>query len=241
MTAARSSALRTLLLLALAAGAAPVAAADDSWRWIRGFEITPGAGLRYLSVNVHDKAAGTQGNLSNSLGRSLFGAISVESPGYQFGGSNFGASVYLYAADVRLNEQLIAEPGMDPGATSISGTRQDVGTRLTGYYSYLVPALHYRLQGRDGSTTKFALGYGPWYGRFSGDVILTPDNRPSTGLPRTSIDTRLWKTAFLFSVQFKFASHWQAYMTVGGPKWQDDSLRYEMEQISLVLGYTFIL
>ena len=233
---------RALLLLALAAAAAPAAAEEsDFWWWIRGFEITPGVGLRHLGVDAHRKSDGNQGNLSNSISRSAFASINIETPSWQFGSSNFGVSAYLYAANVNLNEQFIADPGRADTSPTISGTRENVGTSLSGYYSYLVPAVHYRLQGREGGSTKFALGYGRWVGRFSGDIILTPDNRPVTGMPKTSIDTRISRNAYLFTMQFKTASRWQFYMSVGGPTWQDASYRYQMEEVSLVAGYTFIL
>ncbi len=233
---------RALVFLSLVAAAAPAAAEeDDFWWWIRGFEITPGAGLRHLGVDVHRKSDSAQGNLSNSISKSLFGSITVETPSFQFGKSNFGVSAYLYAANVNLNEQFVADPGRTDTSATVAGTRDNVGTSLSGYYSYLVPAVHYRLQGRDGSSMKFALGYGRWVGRFSGDIILTLDNRPANGLPKTSIDTRVSKNAYLFSMQYKFANHWQAYMSVGGPTWQDETFRYQMEEISLVVGYTFIL
>ena len=240
--------IRAILLLSLAAAAAPVLAAEegkdkdsDFWWWIRGFEITPGAGLRHLGVDVHRKSDGTQGNMSNSISKSAFASINIETPSWQFGKSNFGASAYLYAANVNLNQQFVTDPGQTDTSPTVAGTRENVGTNLSGYYSYLVPAVHYRLQGRDGSSMKFALGYGRWVGRFSGDIILTPDNRPANGLPKTAIDTRVSKNAYLFTMQYKFANHWQAYMSVGGPTWQDDSFRYQMEEVSLVVGYTFIL
>jgi hypothetical protein len=233
------------LALLLSLLCAPAFAAEekdkDFWWWIHGFEITPGAGLRSLGVEVTRKSDSNVGNISNSISKSLFAAINIESPSYQFGKSNFGASVYLYGSNVRLNEQFVADPGQDPNSGSLVGMRDNVGTSMSGYYSYLVPALHYRLQGRDGSSMKFSLGYGRWVGRFSGDIILTPDNRPANGLPKTSIDTRVAKNAYLFTMQYKFANHWQAYMAVGGPKWQDEQFRYQMEEVSLVVGYTFTL
>jgi hypothetical protein len=30
-------------------------------------------------------------------------------------------------------------------------------------------------------------------------------------------------------------------MSVGGPKWHDDTFKYQMEEVSLGLGYTFRL
>jgi hypothetical protein len=196
MASVRRPVLRALLLIVFAACAVPAAAAEekekdsDFWWWIHGFEITPGVGLRTLSLDVHSKSNGTQGNLSNNFGAGwLFGSINIESPSFQFGKTDFGASVYAYASGVRLDHQFVADPGQDPNGDQNSGSRQNVGTKVTGYYSYLVPALHYRKVAKDGSGFKIALGYGRWSGRFSGDVILTPHNRPATGLPKTPVDT----------------------------------------------------
>jgi hypothetical protein len=44
-----------------------------------------------------------------------------------------------------------------------------------------------------------------------------------------------------FHMQHKFQNGWQAYMSVGGPKWSDDRFEYELEEVSLVIGYTFSL
>jgi len=248
---ARKPALRALIFAVLAACAAPSVAADeappkepdsDFWWWIRGFEITPGVGLRTLSLDVHSKANDTRGNLSNNFGPGwLFGSVNIESPSFQFGKSDFGFSVYAYAANVRLNEQFVDDPGQDPNSDSSSGSRHDVGTSVSGYYSYLVPALHWRKVLASGGQFKIAAGYGRWSGRFSGDIILTPDNQPAAGLPKTTVDTRFGKNAYLVNLQYKFANHWQLMMSVGGPKWQDGNFRYQLEETSITLGYTFVL
>lgn len=229
------------LLLAAAFASGPACAEDDFWWWIRGFEITPGAGLRHFAVEVTRGSDGATGNSSNSIGNSLFGSLMVESPSWQFGGSNWGASVYFYASNVGLDEQFVNDPGQGAGDAGASGSRKNVGTSMSGYYSYLVPALHYRVQRDDGSQFKVALGYGRWHGEFSGDIILTPDNRPQTGQPKTQIDTSVSKNAYLASMQYKFAKHWQAFMSVGGPRWSDSTFKYQMEEVSIVIGYTFRL
>jgi hypothetical protein len=239
---ARFPGLRALLLTALAAAAAPASAEEnDFWWWIHGFEITPGAGLRHLGVDVRRKSDSFQGNSSNGITSSLFASINIESPSYQFGKSNFGVSVYAYAANVNLDEQFYADPNQSSGSASATGERKNVGTSLSGYYSYIVPTLHYRNINKDGSSFKLALGYGRWSGQFSGDIILTPDNRPAAGMPKTPIDTRISKNAYLFLMQYKFANRWQAYMSVGGPKWQDANFNYQLEEVSLIIGYTFVL
>jgi hypothetical protein len=236
----RLPSVRALLFLPLLAAASPVAAEEDFWWWIRGFEITPGAGFRHLGFEVVRKSDSYRGNISNDIASSLFAALSIESPSYQFGESNFGVSAYWYTASVRLNEQFVADAGQDSSSASASGSRENVGTGVSGYYSYIVPALHYRARGPAGEG-KVALGFGRWKGRFSGDIILTSDNRPATGMPKTPIDVNVSKNAYLALLQFKFANQWQIYMSVGGPKWQDDANRYLLEEVSIVVGYTFRL
>ncbi len=226
------------LLLSVLLVAAP-AAAQDGGGWFGGFQITPGAGLRHLGLDVVRKSDGYQGNLSNDIPGSFFAALSIETPSYAFGKSNFGFSVYAYAANVNLNEQWVADGGSNPGTGTASGTRVDVGTGVSGYYSYVVPALYYRFPFRGGGEAKFALGYGKWIARFSGDIILTANDQPAPGLPKSPIEVSVSKNAYLFLMQYKFANHWQAYMSVGGPKWDDGANRYQLEEVALVIGYTF--
>ena len=236
----RLPSIRALLLLPFLAAASPAAADEDFWWWIRGFEITPGAGLRHLGFEVVRKSDSYTGNISNDIPSSFFAALSIESPSYQFGESNFGVSAYWYTASVRLNQQFVEDPGQSSSSGSASGSRENVGTGVSGYYSYIVPALHYRARGPAGEG-KVALGFGRWKGRFSGDIILTPDNRPAAGMPKTPVDVNVSKNAYLVMLQYKFANRWQVYMSVGGPKWQDEANRYLMEEVSLVVGYTFRL
>jgi hypothetical protein len=232
-----SGLLLSLLLLA----AAPAFAEEDNWWWIRGFQFTPGVGLRHLGLDVVRRSDNFKGNISTDIAGSAFAALSIESPSYRFGNSNFGISVYAYAANVNLNSQWVADGTQNTSTGTENGSRQNVGTGVSGYYSYLVPALHYSAKMPSGGEAIFALGYGKWIGRFSGNVILTADDRPAAGMPKTAIDVNVTKNAYLFLMQYKFANHWQAYMSVGGPKWQDGANRYELEEVSLVVGYTFTL
>ena len=237
----RPRVLRSGLLASLLLAAAPAFADEDFFWWLRGFQFTPGAGFRHLGFEVVRKSDGYRGNLSNDIPGSLFAAISIESPSYQFGKTDFGVSAYFYAANVNLNEQFVADSGTTTTGGGSSGMDTNVGTAVSGYYSYFVPALHYRVKLQTGGEAKVALGFGRWIGRFSGDIILTPDNRPAAGMPKTPVDVNVGKNAYLFLMQYKFANDWQAYMSVGGPKWQDGENRYQLEEVSIVVGYTFTL
>ena len=76
---------------------------------------------------------------------------------------------------------------------------------------------------------------------FSGDIILTPDDTPVPGMTKTSFDVRVRKLAYLLLLQHKFESGWQAYMSLGGPTWEQEGFEYKLEEVSIVIGYTFSL
>lgn len=237
----RSLFFLTVCLLILLSGNAAANSIDEDGGWRGAFSFTPGVGLRHLGLDVVQQSTGLQGNLSNDVWDSAFAAMNIESPEYQFGKSNFGFTIYAYAATVTLDHQWVSDGGTNPNGTA-SGSREDVGTSVTGYYSYFVPALHYRWPHAGGSESKFALGVGSWMAKFSGDIILTPDDTPNPITdPKTPITVRVRKLAYLLLLQHKFQNGWQAYMTLGGPTWKQEGFEYKLEEVSLVIGYTFSL
>jgi hypothetical protein len=209
--------------------------------WVGDFTFTPGIGLRHQGLHVTRVADGMQGSLAPSMSSKLFAALNIESPSYQFGDSNWGFSVYAYAANVALDEQWVADGGTNSSTGADSGTYTDVGTSVSGHYSYVVPSLHYRIANRDGGEAKFALGWGKWIASFSGNIILTPDDTPAPGMPTTPIDVNVTKNAYLVMMQYRSASKWQVYMSIGGPTWQQNGYDLKLEEIALVFGYTFTL
>lgn len=209
-------------------------------KWYSGFQFTPGFGFRHLALDVVRSADGYKGNIANTGTASLFTALAIETPSFQFPDSNWGLSAYAYATNVDLDAQWVADGSTNANGTA-GGSREHVGTRVSGYYSYLVPALHYRLPTPTGGEGKVALGYGKWIARLKGDIILTGNDHPHSGLPRTDIDASVSRNAYLFLMQYKFASHWQVYMSVGGPTWSANGYDYKVEEVSIVFGYTFTL
>jgi hypothetical protein len=209
-------------------------------KWHSGFQFTPGFGFRHFALDVVRNSDGYRGNISNTGAASMFASLAIETPSFQFPDSNWGVSAYAYAANVDLDSQWVGDGGTNPNGTS-SGSGSNVGTNVSGYYSYLVPALHYRLPHPGGGEGKVALGYGKWIARLKGDIILTANDRPYSGLPHTSIDTSTTRNAYLFLLQWKFVSGWQVYMSVGGPTWRADGLDFQAEEVSTVFGYTFTL
>ena len=200
-------------------------------KWYDGFAITPGIGLRHFALHVEQ--GGNEGSLSNSIENSFFAALDVQSPSLQFS-EHWGASVYLYSANLDLSEQFTDN---DDDGDDNSGETIDVGTSASGRYSYVVPALHYDMPAGDGGHFRVALGFGKWYSTIKGDVILTPDNQPQAGMPKTAFDVTVNKNAYLFHMQWRTRGSWHFGMSVGGPKWSGDGNRYQVEEVALVAGY----
>lgn len=199
-------------------------------KWYDGFAITPGIGLRHFALHVEQ--GGNEGSLSNSIENSFFAALDVQSPSLQFS-EHWGASVYLYSANLDLSEQFTDN---DNDGDDNSGETIDVGTSASGRYSYVVPALHYDMPAGDG-TFRVALGFGKWFSTIEGDIILTPDNQPQAGMPKTAFDVKVNKNAYLFHMQWRTQGSWHFAMSVGGPKWSGDGNDYKVEEVALVVGY----
>jgi hypothetical protein len=199
-------------------------------RWYDGLSVTPAVGLRHFALHVEQ--GGNEGSLSNSIQSSFFYALDVQSPSLQLT-RHWGVSLYLYSANVDLSEQFTDN---DNDGDDNSGETVDVGTRGKGRYSYVVPALHFDLPMGQGQG-RVALGFGKWIASLSGDIILTPDNQPSEGMPTTDFDVSVSKNAYLFHMQWRTASSWQFAMSVGGPQWSEDGHDYKVEEVALTVGY----
>ena len=214
---------------------------SDSDHWWSGISFTPGVGARHIGLDVIRKSDGYNGNLAQGAAAKLFWSFSITSDEYQFGATNFGLSLRLYNSSVELDHQFYDSQTVNMSTGTNEGQRIDVGTSVSGYYSYLVPAFHYKIPLVHGGSVKFALGWGLWDARFSGNIILTPDNQPFPGGEKSSISlerNRQWAYIFLMSYQ---GSEWLFEMTVGGPEFEDNTYEYQMEEVSIIIGKTFTL
>ena len=127
------------------------------------------------------------------------------------------------------------------GSGEAQGERINVGTKVTGSYSYLVPTVHYKASTQMG-TFAAALGVGYWTSTLSGDIILTSNNQPVEGMPTTPVDLSTKnKIAYLFFMSFTNTNEWIYEMTVGGPKFSADGYDYKLEEVSLTIGKRFVL
>jgi hypothetical protein len=220
---------RPLLLVALPWSALP-AAADETRgdHWWSGITFTPGAGWRALNIDMH--AASGAANLQTDFGSSLFASLDIEVYRYPFGDSGFALSLLGHTATVRANEQWVKD-------ASGAGSRESLGTGISGHYSYLAPALSWGARQPDGSGLELSVGVGRWSGEFSGDAVFAADYRADASLPSTPVSVRFDEWGYDTRLTL-YLRHWALVMTVGGPfPFKDGGTKYEFQQVALILGY----
>jgi hypothetical protein len=104
-------------------------------------------------------------------------------------------------------------------------------------------ALSYAARLQGGGEARVALGAGPWSMNFSGEVIFAPGNQAAPGMTRTALDVSVHdRFSYQLLLSYRSAGGWIWIMTVGGvPPFKVDDIEYEMQEISLTLGYQFRL
>jgi hypothetical protein len=210
--------------------------------WWSGVTFTPGIGLRHLGLDVTRKSDGFQANIAQDVAAKFFFSFSISSPEYQFGHPNIGISLRSYSSFVTLDHQFVDSQIVNSTTGANSGDRIDVGTEVTGYYSYVVPAVHWKGIAPSGGIYKAALGLGLWTAKLSGDVALTPNNQPDRSTPKSKITLQTKnQIAYLFFMSYETKTGWLYEMTVGGPKFEDSEYDYQVEEVSLIVGKTFTL
>lgn len=223
-----------LLLVTASAGA-------DEYEYAiwNGISFTPGAGLRHLGLDITRKSDGYTGNIAQDVPAKVFFTLYLESPKYRFDNSNWGVSVVNYNTFVTLDSQWY---NYDSGSTTgPSGERIDVGSEISGRYSYVLPQIFYET-GRPGEGSfKFALGYGWWNADMSGTIKLTPNDQPTELTPSSDINLSTTQKGYLMTLSYRTKSNWLYEMSLGGIDFDDADYEYKIEEVTLTIGKTFML
>jgi hypothetical protein len=148
-----------------------------------GWSITPGIGVRVVSLDVKRHSDGYTGTLTNdgSFSDPIYLSLDIESPSWMLS-PKVGLSVRSHSQSFKLSRQQV------PSSTSTNGQDYaDLGTSVQGFYSYLGPTLFYRMVDPTGDS-RLGIGYGYWKAWFEGDIILAENGAATPGTPSTSID-----------------------------------------------------
>lgn len=212
-----------------------VNAAEEELHWWDNFNITPGAGFRHLGVDVIRKSDRYHGNISNAGFAQLVFSLNIVFNEFQIDdeGKVF-IELNTYTSFIDLDHQFYE---FGSNGDSNFGERVNVGTSLNGYYTYLMPSLKYALKLPRGGEMSASLGVGFWNSEFSGDMILTPDGRPVSGMQTTDLSiSTIDELAYMVNLKWQTADGWVYMMSVGGTSFSDEQYEYEIEEVSMIVG-----
>ena len=158
--------------------------------------------------------------------------IDVSTRDYDFYNTNFGWSLFLHSSSFKASTQVA---GVNGGKIK----EHDLGTSVSGYYSYLIPALYYKPPGAEGKT-KFGVGLGYGSARLSGTALFGPDRQVSTTEPKSSLSTSANNViAYMVFLDLKQPSSFHLRLSVGGPVFSDSEYKYIFEEFTFTISYTF--
>lgn len=229
--------MRNLLMVCFLLGWVS-ASADEDAIW-NGFTFTPGVGLRHLGLDVTRKSDSFTGNIAQDVPAKVFFTLNFESPKFHFGDSNWGMSIVNQNSFVTLDSQWY---NYDSGSTGVgSGERIDVGSEVSGRYSYIVPQIFYETGRPNEPSFKFALGYGLWNANLSGTVKLTADNQPGVLTTSSNINLKTTQYGYLMTMSYRTKTNWLWEMSLGSLSFDDTDYKYKIEEVTLTVGKTFML
>jgi hypothetical protein len=202
-------------------------------RIFRGLSISPGISFRSPVIRITRKSDGDQADMTDSPGVLSF-VIDVSSRDHDFSNTNFGWSLFLHSGSFKASEQFA---GVNGGEVK----KQDLGTSISGRYSYLIPALYYKRPGAEGDE-KFGVGLGYGSVRFSGTALFGPNRQVSITEPESSLSVSANDViAYMVFYDFKLPNSFHFRISIGGPQFADSKYKYNFEEWTLTFSYTFTI
>ncbi len=114
----------------------------------------------------------------------------------------------------------------------------DLGTRASGEFYYVVPTVFYQWGDyTSGSYARVGIGLGAGVARFSGNVQLTDS------AAQDIVSLSQGGASVTFASSFIAEAHWHSWgltLNVAGPSYETDAFTYNVEDISVNLGYQFV-
>ncbi len=210
--------------------------------WWNGFSITPAAGFRHLGIKIIRKSDDYFGNISNAGFAQAVATLNMTSPSYALNNSgSLKLELNTYSAFLNIDNQFYADDNVSSSSSGNSGTRVEVGTAISGYYTYFMPTLKWEAGTPEIGKFGFGIACGVWTSNFSGNIILTPDERPVTGMPADTINFRTNKeAAYRVTLSWTTPGNWIWLMSVSGSNANDAVYNYELEEVSMMLGKQFV-
>jgi len=226
--------LLSMQVLAADAASTSVEGKGDSlwYRIFKGFTLSPGISVKSPTFELETKADGYSGRITASPG-SLGFDLDLALRGFDIPGTVFGLTLFSHSASFYTYKQFDDNPD--------DSTMKDVGTKVTGWYSYLVPAVYYI---KRENNRIFRLGGGIGYGALSynGNLVLTDDGILPASPTRTAVSgvaEAAW--AYMVFYDIDFANSWRLRVFIGGPRSNDKDYRVQLDEFNIALSRRFTL
>lgn len=159
---------------------------EDSNSKLKYFSINPGLTLESVTVDISGR--GNNATMTQKGPGEFTWMLDVKSRDFQIS-DYVGIHLLIHNSNFYLNNQFVPQPAEVSSAEeesssggSVTGnrTKQDVNTRMQGFYSMTMPILYFGEEGSD--SYRFGLGFGPSNVRLNGQVDFQNPNITSTYL-----------------------------------------------------------
>lgn len=224
-------------ILSLCLVGSALLAQEKPEHWWTGTRFTPGVGLRALNIDM--AGPGGEANLQTSIASSVFLALNLESPRLALN-EQFSLSVLGHAGTVNADHQWVNNSAASTGQDG-DGHRESLGTNISGHYRYLAPALTWGVRKPGKGGIELSVGLGWWSGQFSGNAIFAPNNVANGAMPKTPVTVGFSQLGYDTRIGLH-GKNWCLITTVGGPfPFNQNGIRYQFQQIAVIVGYEFTL
>lgn len=199
----------------------------DYWR------ITPGIGIRSMTLNIRDKSNGNIGIMSDGDGVKYF-TLDIETPAWMFN-KDFGVSIRSQTQRFKISKQEIP-----PTYPKTYNENINLNTSIKGYFNYTGPTLFTLMDWNSHLKMERAgVGLLYWNANFSGDIILAENLNATQDMPHTNISGSI-NDGFGGIVYYQWLGEgWLLEISHAQVSSSDSSYKYKLEEFNLVFGFIF--
>lgn len=197
-------------------------------------EINPGLSIASPTLRIKRLSDDYKGDITGTPGILTFN-LDIKFRDFNFPDSNFGFTTFIQSGFFSADEQFDSTPNID-------NSLRDVGTSVSGFYSYVVPALYYKQSVPDKNGVTYMLGGGIGYGAvsFDGDIILGPDRTIPSGATSTKIDADVVDAfSFVLFYHLDFRNVWRLRVAISETLFDDEQYDYTFDVFNISLSRRF--
>jgi len=195
------------------------------------FTVSPGIGISSPVIRFTRKRDGWKGDIAADPGEGVLG-LKMKLLEFEFPQSQWSVALHSDTGVFSANHQFVTfQTGTDTAL-------HDMGTRINGYFSYVVPTVYYRLKNNQNlANTKLGLGAGYGLVNFSGDIVLAPNQDISQGSERTDVSARV-KNVFTWGANalVQTQSDIEFKISVTTTRFSDSNYKYSFEEFRVTVA-----